>query len=869
MRFFILPFCCLLVTACSLFAERSDRPQPQSQPAPARATLDVELSTGVATITLAVPEAEVAGYQQLIEQFQSQHNHIRVRLVAESEIVSSAETDRIAALASAADVFLYYPDVHEGQQYLLDLRPLLNADPAFDPSDFLPGLLDHSDSLWSLPTAAIYPLLFFDKAAFDAAGLANPEPGWTLDEFLSAAQTLTVREGDEVVQWGYIPFQVQPLLATQLATPLVVDSQIRIADPDVANALQWLADLFILHEVSPWLESYKPVALREASGGPDPSSLAGSGRAAMWSSGHVLWQFGYDDDNVGLTTMPRSQQGYAADAIRYGFAASRGTAQPQAVWALLTFLSRQPPVESIIDLLVPARRSVAAADGYWERVPAVMVEPLQYAANNNAAPRFTPAVVDVMRGALTAVVTDHQPVADALAQAQAAAAGQPLVIEADTPLVVATPPGEPATGAEMVPEITFAASWSETEGQRRLATAFNDSQTNVRVIIRRIDTGNPLVEEIAGADCFTATGGRVIGDTHIDILPLNALFDLDPELSPADFHPAALPVLTREGQIWGLPARIPIPLIEYNRALFAAAGIAEPSLNWTTADFLETAQALTDPAVEQYGFVDWPQSSLNHALAQFGVELVREGDDGIATMDFSAAAPVVHWYADLVRLHGVHPALPGDLIPWSDYFDRHGIFVEMAANGQVAMWPYEQSDQVLARRLQGIVETGLAPFPRGPDGQTFSVANTLAAYFISADSPHPQLCWQWLKFLTTQPTASPYLPAHLATAESAAFADHAGAERAAAYLASMAGASDQAIGLAIADAWLHPGILWLTALVEMAAKGEIDVDSGLANAENKFIRYRECVIERQGFDDSAAWQECALGVDPDLSRRYG
>jgi ABC-type glycerol-3-phosphate transport system substrate-binding protein len=838
--------------------------------APGPDTADTAPAIGQAeqvTITLAVAEADLSGYRSLIEQFEAQHSHSRVRLVAESEIVSSEETDRIAALASAADVFLYYPDVHEGQQYLLDLRPLLNADPAFDLSDFLPGLLDHSDSLWSLPTAAIYPLLFFDKAAFDAAGLATPEPGWTLDEFLSAAQTLTVREGDEVVQWGYIPFQVQPLLATQLATPLVVDSQIRITDPDVANALQWLADLFILHEVSPWLENYKPVALREASGGPDPSSLAGSGRAAMWSSGHVLWQFGYDDDNVGLTTIPSSQQGYAADAIRYGFAASRGTAQPQAVWALLTFLSQQPPVESIIDLLVPARRSVAAADGYWERVPAVMVEPLQYAANNNAAPRFTPAVVDVMRGALTAVVTDHQPVPDALAQAQAAATGQPVVIEADTPLVVATPPGEPATGAEMVPEITFAASWSETEVQRRLATAFNDSQTNVRVIIRRIDTGNPLVEEIAGADCFTATGGRVIGNTHINILPLNALFDLDPELSPADFHPAALPVLTREGQLWGLPARIPIPLIEYNRALFAAAGIAEPSLNWTTADFLETAQALTEPATEQYGFVDWSQSSLNHAWAQFGVELVQE-IGGTVTIDFTAAAPVVRWYADLVRLHGVHPALPGDLIPWSDYYDRHDIFVEMAANGQVAMWPYEQSDQALARRLQGIVETGLAPFPRGPGGYTFSVANTLMAYFIAADSPHPQLCWQWLKFLTTQPTASPYLPAHLATAESAAFADHAGAERAAAYLASMAGASDRAIGLAIADAWLHPGILWLTALVETAAKGEVDVDSALAEAENKFSHYRECVIERLAFDSSAEWRECALEVDPDLRRRY-
>ncbi len=820
------------------------------------------------TITLAVAESDLAAYRPLIEQFEAQHSQIRVRLVAESEIVSRDEPDRVAALAATADLFTYSPTIHESQPYLLDLRPLLTADPAFDTNDFLPGLLDDGDSVWSLPVAASYPLLFFDKTAFDAAGLTHPEPGWTLAEFLTVAQALTLREGNEVVQWGYVPFRIQPLLATQLAAPLVADGEPRLTDPDVVDALQWLVDLFALHEVSPWLENYKPVALRETGTGPDPISLVREGRAAMWSADHTVWQFGFADENIGLAPIPRSQQGYAADAVRYGFAISRGTAQPQAAWTLLTFLSQQPPVESVIDLLLPARRSVAAADGYWQRVPAVMVEPLQYAANNNTVPRFTPAVVDVIRGTLTAVVTDSQPVTEALAQAQVTVTGRPVVAEADRPLVVATPPTEPATDTEAVPEIIFAATWSETEVQRRLATAFNDSQTDVRVTVRRIDTGNPLVQEIAGADCFTGTAGRVIGDTHIRTLPLDALFELDPELSPADFFPATLPVLTREGQVWGLPARIPIPLIEYNLALFAAAGSAEPSLNWTTADFLETAQALTDPAVEQYGFVDWSQSSLNHAFAQFGVELFREGDDGIATIDFTAATPVVRWYADLVRLHGVQPALPGDLIPWRDYFDRHDIFVEMAANGQVAMWLYDRSDQALAQRLEGIVETGLAPFPRGPDGHTFSVANTLTSYFITADTPHPQLCWQWLKFLITQPTASTHLPAHAATAESAAFADHAGAEQTAAYLASMAGASDRAIGLAIADAWLHPGILWLTALVEMAAKGEIDVDSGLANVENKFIRYRECVIERQAFDDSAAWQECALEVDPDLSRRY-
>jgi len=851
----------ILLLAC-LSACR-DAPGPEAiDPVPA------VTQTEQVTITLAVAESDLAGYRPLIEQFEAQHSHIRVRLVAESEIASNDEPDRVAALAAVADVFAYSPTIHESQQYLLDLRPLLSADPAFDTDDFLPGLLDDGDSLWSLPVAASYPLIFFDKTAFDAAGLAYPEPGWTLDEFLTAAQALTQREGDEVVQWGYVPFQIQSLLATRLAAPLLVDGQPRFTDPDVADALQWLADLFTLHEVSPWLENYKPLAQRETTGGPDPIALVREGRAAMWSADHTVWQFGFDDENIGLTTIPRSQQGYAADAVRYAFAVSRGTAQPQAAWQLLTFLSQQPPPDSMIDMLVPARHSVAAADGFWERLPTVMVDPLQYAANNNTVSRFTPAMVDTIRYALTAVIADNQPVTDALTQAGASIAGQPVAVDTDTPLVVVTPPGEPATGDETVTEIVFVTTWNEAEAQRELAGVFSEANPGLKVTIRRLDQGRNFYSEIAGADCFAGRNMSMNNRLSTVARPLDALFDLDPELSPEDFYPATTSALTYQGQLLGIPGWIQVQLIEYNRDLFMATGVADPAMDWTLAQFLEIAQIMTDPAAEQYGFLDWPQASLNHAFAQFGVELVRESD-GIAIIDYAAAAPVVRWYADLVRLYGVHPALPGDLIPWQDYSDRHNLFVEMVAKGQVAMWPYDQTDRTLAERLRSSgIEAGLVSWPRGPGGHTFSVANTLTAYFIAVDTPHPQLCWQWLTFLITQPTAAPYLPAHVATAESTTFAEHVGPERATAYLASTAGATQQAVGLAITDDWLHPGILWLTAIVETAAKGEVDVDSALAGAENKFTRYRECVIERQAFETYTEWRACALEVDPDLSRRY-
>jgi hypothetical protein len=68
--------------------------------------------------------------------------------------------------------------------------------------------------------------------------------------------------------------------------------------------------------------------------------------------------------------------------------------------------------------------------------------------------------------------------------------------------------------------------------------------------------------------------------------------------------------------------------------------------------------------------------------------------------------------------------------------------------------------------------------------------------------------------------------------------------------------------------WLAPGFIWLTALMEMATKEEIDIDKALVDLAEKFARYRACVIEQQAFNSFSEWRTCALEVDPDLGRRY-
>jgi multiple sugar transport system substrate-binding protein len=47
--------------------------------------------------------------------------------------------------------------------------------------------------------------LYYNKTAFEAAGLPTPSAEWTYDDLIEASVALTKKEGDRVTQWGFLP----------------------------------------------------------------------------------------------------------------------------------------------------------------------------------------------------------------------------------------------------------------------------------------------------------------------------------------------------------------------------------------------------------------------------------------------------------------------------------------------------------------------------------------------------------------------------------------------------------------------------------------------------------------------------------------
>jgi multiple sugar transport system substrate-binding protein len=149
-------------------------------------------------------------YRQLAETFNARQSAIHVTVLnpdeaAPKRFLQSPE-ERLAKLAAVADVFLsdaLDPATLAAGRAVQDLRPFLHVDADFAPTDVYTGLLpllEPAEGVWGVPVAVRPWLIFYNPQMFDAAGIPYPHRGWSVEEFLTAAQALT--RADAGV-WGF------------------------------------------------------------------------------------------------------------------------------------------------------------------------------------------------------------------------------------------------------------------------------------------------------------------------------------------------------------------------------------------------------------------------------------------------------------------------------------------------------------------------------------------------------------------------------------------------------------------------------------------------------------------------------------------
>ncbi len=202
----------------------------------------------------------------LIAAFEAQHPTIRIALQNSSQ---SSEYYRELSIGldqgNSPDVF--YPSTQRAyalatQDLLLPLEAWVTRDKidltAFDPAT-LALYRDPAQGLYCLPSDTATLAIFYNKALFDAAGIAYPQVPWQWDDFLATAQQLTHDiNGDGVIDHygidrfdAYWPLVVWTATGGNVFDDLYAPTEFLLEDEKAIDALQWLADLSLVHGVMP------------------------------------------------------------------------------------------------------------------------------------------------------------------------------------------------------------------------------------------------------------------------------------------------------------------------------------------------------------------------------------------------------------------------------------------------------------------------------------------------------------------------------------------------------------------------------------------------------------------------------------------
>ena len=728
----------------SLLASACSSPPPR-QAAGTLSPASHSPAPGEVTITFACRDYQRSRYSALAQTFHESHPSINVELVSVDTVVAHeanvVSSDDVLKVAAAADTFVDMAHIlgaHAPQDVVLDLTDLAKGGKDFAENDFYPGplaLFGKYGKLWGLPLQANTFVIFYNPKLFDAAGVSHPKVGWSWDDFLDAAKRLTIREGDQVKQWGYVDrwaFYTLPVLAYQKAGLLLDETQDpplpQLDQPGVAEAVKWYADLILVHGVMP-----NPATMDEA----ELQQLPYNQYPAMWVGGSYELQNFRVRCDAGVAPFPEAGKP-ASTLSAYGYFISAGTTHPQEAWRWIEWLSRQGPISPLQEIL--ARKSVAKATRYWESLGEEATAVYQHALEHAWDPGFASllyhyALLPVLKGEpLDAYLAMTQAEAvKRLAQAAAEARRAPTVV------TIATPVAQPTAALTIRFHVDPGADLSPW---RALAERFQQEHPNIALEIGPL-TSHDLAKEARETDCFVApTYLLQLGGTS-DVLSLDSLVERA-NLSLDPYYPSLLATARVEGKLWALPLEADATFLCYNPALFDAANSPYPSAAWTPQQFVERAIALTDMRAANpiYGFylpygvpVDAPDY-----LAWLGGKAFDA--EGRPTFDDPSTVAALTQYAALIS-----KATPPLAEPRAEvFFDgvhsmSSNVYPTPISSGRVAMWVERYRSFLDMSPLTYTV--GVAPLPAG-DRPLSGIP--LLGLFVSAQAPNPEACWAWIAF---------------------------------------------------------------------------------------------------------------------------
>lgn len=270
-------------------------------------------------------------------------------------------------------------------------------------------------------------------------------------------------------------------------------------------------------------------------------------------------------------------------------------------------------------------------------------------------------------------------------------------------------------------------------------------QITVELVPLPDDAWRRLLSLLEGVDTFIASDS-MLGDLLEEgrILSLDPFIEQDETFDADDFYPGVLENLSAEGKTWAVPAGLDPMVMYYNADLFDQYGAPYPTVGWTWGDFLNIALAVRDPDAGVYGYATvLGVFDVLPFIYQHGGRLALDIRDVTgATFDDPLNVEALQWYVDLIYEHEAIPTPQQTRRAFggTDYRVAQGFMTNKI--GMLVLPFSQRGGQGWPTQWQ--MRWGMAPLPR--DARSATIA-TVEGYFISAQTQHPDACWQWIAFL--------------------------------------------------------------------------------------------------------------------------
>jgi multiple sugar transport system substrate-binding protein len=322
-------------------------------------------------ITFAFPpfDANRETYEALAEAFSERYPHITVELQqwAYWQGFNAAEVDVVT-------VFRDLVWLLRDQESIVALDAFIQQDESFDLSDLHPSVAAHfvvEQERWAIPVGMDVIVMYYNRDLFDQYGVPYPELDWTWDDFFERA--IALRDPGAGV-YGYAPMDegpganlgVVPFIyqhGGRIVDDLTDPADVTFNDPLTVEALDWYATL--VHDYDAVLtpqRSYSEFAVD------DPTVAIVTGKLGMWSDSFSGTREVKENVHWEMVPLPRDEQSFTMASI-LGYAISAETANPDASWKWVTFLSEQ-----VHPGLIPVRRSILESEAYEQRVGGDVVD---------------------------------------------------------------------------------------------------------------------------------------------------------------------------------------------------------------------------------------------------------------------------------------------------------------------------------------------------------------------------------------------------------------------------------------------------------------------------------------------------------------